>query len=116
MKSLGSRLWHGTAEKILVFIENIGDDNLRFALNTGHAMMCGESIEHILELAGTRLGIILVSAPVTDNLGQTYDMHAPIAASGPAVSRVTSSEVPIVFDADYTTWDDVYQDVRFIGS
>ena len=78
--------------------------------------MCGESIEQIVELAGTRLGIILVSAPVTDDLGQSYDMHAPIAASGLDLSVVTSSGVPIVCDADYRSWDEVYHDIRLLKS
>ena len=107
--------WHGTAEQTLAFIDEIDADNLRFALNTGHTMMCGESIEQVIELAGARLGIVLVSAPVTDDLGQTYDMHAPVAGSGLDLSALTSSGVPIVFDADYQSWDEVYRDVRLLG-
>ena len=111
------RKWHGTASRTLQFIKEVGEEGdgvLHFALNTAHAAMTKESPEEILEAAGDRLGLALVCAPSRDLLGQEYDAHAPLYESGTDVAPVLGAKCPLVFDADYRDWNEVYRDCAFL--
>lgn len=107
--------WFAKASEMLAFIEKIDAPNLRFAVNTAHLMMIGEKLQDAIAAAGDRLGLVLLSAPYTDAFGQHYDAHLPIHGADPDLSPLKARTVPVVLDADYSAWDDVYHDLRRIG-
>lgn len=102
--------WRPTGGKILEFIEEINEANLKFALNTGHAVINNESIDELAHRAGTRLGAILANAPACDRFGQYYDAHLPISNSVVNLKPLSGLNVPIVLDADYDGWNAIYHD------
>ena len=113
--------WRGTGGETLDFIGKVADSleplqakHLRFALNTCHAGLEGESVADAIASAGDRLGMVLLSAPARDLLGQSYDAHRPVKDSGLDVAFLKDLACMEVFDADYQTWDEVYEDVRFV--
>ena len=111
------RKWHGTAERTLQFIDEVGEDGgaaPRFALNTGHVAMTNEALVEILAAAGDRLGLVLLCAPSRDRFGQQYDAHAPLYGSALDVGPLKAVKCPLVFDADYRDWDEVYRDCSFL--
>jgi len=111
------RKWHRTALRTLQFIEEVGEEAegvLHFALNAAHAAMTKEPLGEILEAAGDRLGLVILCAPSKDLLGQEYDAHAPLYESDIDVTPVLAAKCPLVFDADYRDWDEVYRDCAFL--
>jgi hypothetical protein len=108
--------WHGTASAMVRFVSQIDAPNLRYALNTGHATMYGqtlaEAMESIME-SDAELGCILLNASLTDGIGQSYDAHNPVVDSGLDLSplRPLANDGLMIFDAQYDGWDDIYRDV-----
>jgi len=87
-------------------------DNLRFALNTGHAALTNESIDELITAAGSTLGAVLICAPQRDLFDQTYDAHSPAAGSGLDLSALTRLPDTIlqILDAVYPNHDAEYLD------
>ncbi len=107
--------WHATTERTLQFIEEVGKPNLRYALNTSHLAMLGENLRKSLALSKKRLGMILLSAPVSDMFNQALDAHAPVAGSGLDLSALRAyGNVLQVLDADFKSLDEEYQDCRAV--
>ncbi len=106
--------YHNSSQ-MLQFIDSVGADNLRYALNVGHVIFAqtgGESLADILAAAGDRLGMILLCASRTDMFGQAYDTHAPIGESSVDLSAIRNVTTVQVLDADYTNWNEIYRDIR----
>jgi hydroxypyruvate isomerase len=97
------------------FIAALGRGNLSFALDLAHVLQCGEGLAETLALAADRLGAVLLSAPVTDLFGQPYDAHAPLHTADADLSPLAALTVPQILDARYTSWDEVYQDLRALA-
>lgn len=107
--------WRRTAAEIVEFIERLNEPNLRFALNTGHAALTGESCADIVRQAADQLGMIIYSAEQTDRFGQSYDVHGPLDSMEPSMLALTELAVPQVIDTPYACWDDVYRSLRSLG-
>lgn len=105
----------GALEQTLQFLEKVQSANLKLALDVGHSAWNGESLSTAVQLAGSRLGMILYSAPRRDLFGQVYDAHDPIASSGLDVSAVTGlTGIPQVLDGVYADPDAEYRDCRAV--
>ena len=110
--------WHSCTKDMIAFIEKVNAKNLHFALNVGHATMLRESLAEAISVAGKQLGLILLSAPKVDSFGQPYDAHLPIHAAEidlAPIGNMIDATVPVVFDADYSSWDETYRDLRRIS-
>ena len=106
---------------MLGFVGEVGATNLRYALNTGHATMYGQTLVEAVEsvrAATASLGCVLVNASAADAFGQSYDAHKPVVDSGLDLSplRGLAEEALVIFDARYTGWDDIYGDVRAVSA
>jgi len=99
-------------ERLLAFLKDIGADNVRLALNTGHTSMSGELLAAVIKKAGKRLGMVLVCSTTTDVYGQMYDTHAPVAGSKLKLKAVAACGTPLIFDAAYQSWNEVYCDLK----
>ena len=97
--------WHGSVPEILHLIDELGADNLRFALN----MSCAD-VKDSLSRAGDRLGMILASAP-----GKSApEMQRPVSEGGVNCTAFKSVRVPVVLDGEYAGPDEVFKDVTAV--
>lgn len=104
-----------TAAMYLEFLNLLGEEDLRFALNVGHAAITGEPLAEILAAAVGRLGIILLCAPAKDIFGQLYDAHRPLVGSGLDLSALASCRAaPQILDAVYASADEEHLDYRMV--
>ena len=100
---------------LLGLIAEIGQPNLRYALNTGHLWPGAELPAEMIALAGELLGAVLLCAPRVDPAGQIYDAHLPVHGSGIDLAPLaTAGDVPFIFDAIYPDWDAEYLDVQAV--
>lgn len=106
--------WPGDANQMITFINEIKKDNLFFALNTAHVIQSGETFSKIIGRARKRLGSILLSAHQVDSFGQRTDTHIPIHSAEPDISSVQGARVPLIFDAVYENWNEIYRDIEFM--
>ena len=98
---------------LLDLIAAIGQPNLRYALNVGHLRPGAEPPAAVIELAGERLGAVLLCAPRVDLAGQIYDAHLPAHGSGTDLAPLAGAGDPLfIFDAIYPDWDAEYLDVQ----
>ena len=98
---------------LLDLIAQIGQPNLRYALNVGHLALGDEPLAEAIELARERLGAVLLCAPHVDVAGQTYDAHLPVHGSGIDLAPLaTVSDALFIFDAIYPDWDAEYLDIQ----
>ena len=91
--------------EVLRLIDELGADNLRFALNTSCA-----DVKDSLKQAGDRLGMVLVSAP--DRL--MPEIQRPVRNSGVDLSALRALKAPVVLDGEYAGPDDVFKDVTAV--
>ena len=111
----GKRLPDSAA--LLDLIAGIGQPNLRYALNVGHLRPGAEPPAAVIELAGERLGAVLLCAPRVDLAGQIYDAHLPVHGSGIDLAPLAGAGDPLfIFDAIYPDWDAEYLDVQALRS
>jgi hypothetical protein len=103
--------WYSSTKDMIEFIEKVGAENLRFALNTGHAMMAGETPAESVSIAGNLLGMVLFSVPKADSFGQKYDAHLPIHTAQIDLAPLKDVKGIKVLDAGYLSWDETYQDI-----
>ena len=97
--------WHGSVPDVLRLIDDLGADNLRFALNTSCA-----DVKDSLAIAGDRLGLILASAP-----GKSApEMQRPVSEGGLNCTAFKSVGVPVVLDGEYAGPDEVFKDVTAV--
>jgi len=97
--------WHGSVPEILRLIDELGADNLRFALNTSCA-----DVKDSLARAGDRLGMILASAP-----GKSApEMQRPVSEGGVNCTAFKSVRVPVVLDGECAGPDEVFKDVTAV--
>ena len=76
-----------------------------------------EPLDTLLELAGERLGAVLLCAPRVDLAGQIYDAHLPIHGSGIDLAALAGAGDPLfIFDAIYPDWDAEYLDVQALNA
>ncbi len=106
--------WYRKTSEMVEFIRKLNEDNLRLALNTAHLAMTDERLQDAIKLAGDHLGLVLLSASTTDAFGQSYDAHVPIHQSTLDLSPLKKLNVPKVLDAEYRSWDEIYQDLQKI--
>ena len=102
---------------LFALIAAIDEPNLRYALNVGHLWPGAEPLDTLLELAGERLGAVLLCAPRVDLAGQIYDAHLPVHGSGidlPALAG--AGDALFIFDALYPDWDAEYLDVQALSA
>jgi hypothetical protein len=97
--------WQGGVPEVLRLIDELGADNLRFALNTSCA-----DVKDSLKQAGDRLGVVFVSAP--DRL--VPEIQRPVKSSGVDLSALRTLKVPVVLDGEYAGPDDVYKDLTAV--
>jgi hypothetical protein len=97
--------WRGSVPEILRLIDELGADNLRFALNTS----CAE-VTDSLKQAGERLGLVLVSAPDR----RLPEIQQPAGSSGMDLSALRALTVPVVLDGDYAGPDEVFKEVTAV--
>ena len=94
-------------------IAEIGQPNLRYALNIGHLWPGAELPAELIALAGELLGAVLLCAPRVDPAGQIYDAHLPVHGSGIDLAPLAKAgDVPFIFDAIYPDWDAEYLDAK----
>ena len=112
----GSYSCFAGAAELLGFMDEVAHEALRFSLSLSHALLCAEDPRALLRLAGTRLGSVLLSLPRCDEFGQTYDAHLPICRGHADVDlrAFEGLRVPLILNADYGSWDEVYRDVRAV--
>ena len=102
---------------LLDLIAAIDEPNLRYALNVGHLWPDAEPPAAVLELAGERLGAVLLCAPRVDLAGQIYDAHLPVHGSGIDLAALAVAGDPLfIFDAIYPDWDAEYLDVQALST
>jgi hypothetical protein len=95
----------GSVSEVLSLINEVGADNLRFALNTSRI-----NVKDAISQAGDRLGIVLASAP-----GKTVpESQAPVSDGGVDLAALKTLQVPVVLDAVYSGADDVFRDVKAV--
>ncbi|MDE0448098.1 MAG: TIM barrel protein [Spirochaetaceae bacterium] len=101
------------AAAVLDLVAEIGQPNLRYALNVGHLWPGAELPDEMIALAGERLGAVLLSAPRVDSAGQVYDAHLPVHGSGIDPAPLSAAgDVLFIFDAIYPDWDAEYLDAQ----
>jgi hypothetical protein len=106
--------WYSRTKEMVEFIEKVNAGNLRFALNTSHLSMAGETLAECVSATENLLGVVLLSAPNVDSFGQKYDAHLPIHTAQIDLSPVKKIKAIKILDADYATWDETYQDIRMV--
>ena len=106
--------WFPSTKRMKQFAEDIGAENLRLAVDTGHVCMSEEALSDSVATAGDALGAVLLHAPATDVLGQTYDAHLPVHTVDMDLSAVAGAgnDVLTIFNAEYAGWNDIYADIR----
>ena len=97
--------WHGSVPEVLRLIDELGADNLRFALNTACA-----DVKDSLKQAGDRLGMVLVSAP--DRL--VPEIQRPVWQGHVDLTFLKTLQVPVILDGDHAGSDDVFKDVTAV--
>ena len=95
--------WRGSVPEILQLIDDVGADNLRFALNTACA-----DVRDALTQAGDRLGMVLAAAPSK----VLPEMQRPVSEGGVDLSALKTLNLPVVLDGEYAGPDDVLRDVK----
>ncbi|MDE0025699.1 MAG: TIM barrel protein [Spirochaetaceae bacterium] len=101
------------AAAVLDLVAEIGQPNLRYALNVGHLWPGAELPDEMIALAGERLGAVLLCAPRVDSAGQVYDAHLPVHGSGIDPAPLSAAgDVLFIFDAIYPDWDAEYLDAQ----
>ena len=100
--------WHSSVSETLRLIEAVGADNLRFALNTACA-----DVKEALEQSGTRLSMILISAPGT-SISTIPEMQRPVSGGKADLGVLKILKAPIVLDAEYAGPDDIFRDVQIL--
>ena len=96
-----------SAHEALRLIEEIGAENLFIALNTS----VDKDLKTTLSVVGTKLGLVLLSAPGTE----TPEMQLPLHYSGIDLQALQSLHVPLILDADYRNFDEIYLDVKALS-
>lgn len=97
--------WHGSVPEILRLIDDLGADNLRFALNTSCA-----DVKDSLKQAGDRLGLVLASAP-----GKLVpEMQRPVWEGQVDVTALRALKAPVVLEGEHIGPDDVFLDVQVV--
>jgi hypothetical protein len=97
--------WRGSVPEVLRLIDELGVDNLRFALNTSTA-----DLRDSVRQAGDRLGLVLASAPGPSGT----EMQRPLAQGVVDVSALQALKIPVVLDADYAGPDEVFRDAMAV--
>jgi sugar phosphate isomerase/epimerase len=93
--------WRGSVPEVLRLIDDLGADNLLFALNTSLA-----DIREASTQAGNRLGMVLASAP-----GKSVgEMQRPVSEGGLDLAALEKVQVPVVLDGAHAGPDDVFRD------
>ncbi|MDE0229092.1 MAG: TIM barrel protein, partial [Spirochaetaceae bacterium] len=101
------------AAAVLDLVAEIGQPNLRYALNVGHLWPGAELPAEMIALAGERLGAVLLCAPHVDPAGQIYDAHLPVHGSGIDLAPLSAAgDALFIFDAIYPGWDAEYLDAQ----
>jgi hypothetical protein len=97
--------WHGSVPEILRLVDNLGADNVRFALNTS-----GADLSDSLKQAGNRLGLVLLSTPDP----YTPEIQRPVFNRGLDLRALRELPTPVALDGEYAGPDDVFLDVRCV--
>jgi hypothetical protein len=106
LQNLASHRWGGSSQEVLALIEEVGAENLHFALNTAD----DPTISPTIQKAGARLGMILLSAP-----GQlTQEMQVPLSRTNIFLKGLESIDKPLVLDAVYADQHEVYLDIKHL--
>ena len=104
LQNLASHRWGGSSQEVPALIEETGAENLHFALNTAD----DPTISTAIQKAGTRLGMVLLSAP-----GQpTREMQVPLSRTDMSLKGLESIDKPLVLDASYADQHEVYLDIK----
>jgi hypothetical protein len=97
----------------IAFINRVGAENLYLAPSIGLLLAQKAKPENINQ---EKIGLWLVSAPEFDIGGHLWNIHAPLSSGdwNLKISEFLSikPQIPIIFDAIYHNWDEVYKDAR----
>jgi len=100
------------------FVDRVGADNLYLAPNVAMLLAQKTKPEDISESAKSKLGLWLVSAPAFDVGGHLQSAQAPLAEKdwGTQITAFLSlaRDLPVVLDAVYQNWDEVYKDLEIL--
>ena len=107
IKYLRSRPMAHSAHEALSLIEEIGAKNLFLALNTS----VDGDLKTVFPVVGNKLGLVLLSAPGTE----TPEMQLPLHYGGIDLQALQSLHVPLILDADYRNFDEIYLDVKALS-
>ncbi len=94
------------------FVNEVGASNLRVAVDFGHGAQSEKP--EAPDFSGA--SFVLVSAPLFDLYGRPFDAHLPLSGSALDLSLLAGvpAEAVIVYDAEYSGWDDIYRDTKAI--
>jgi hypothetical protein len=100
------------------FIRSVGSDNLYLAPSVGLLLAQKTEPMDMSELAKDKIGLWLISAPEFDVGGNLWNTHAPLATGDwrDRIAGFTSlaPDVPMILDAVYQNWDEVYKDLKIL--
>jgi hypothetical protein len=101
------------------FIDRVGAKNLYLAPSVGLLLAQKANPEDIAELIKGKISLWFVGTPEFDIGGNLWNIHAPLA-TGYWESQITrflslAPQVPIILNAVYRSWDEVYRDLQVLG-
>lgn len=100
------------------FLDRVEAKNLHIAPGMGLLLAHNISPDDISEPARSRIGLWLVSAPIFDIGGHLWNTNAALATGDwrDKIAEFTSlaSDAPVILDAVYQSWDEVYQDLKIL--
>ena len=96
---------------------------VKFAFNVCHSLSSKETPEDTARKYKEAISAILLSAPLKDIFGQTYDVHQPFAASDSEERIFNAARILyegakpdfVCLDASYSGWNEVYRDLSAFG-
>lgn len=97
------------------FIDRVGTKNLSIAPNIG--LLLGQKVKSVdISDYINNIGLWLVSTPEYDIVGKLWNTNARLS-SGDWHTQLKemisiNPQIPVVFDAIYKNWDEIYQDVK----
>jgi len=118
-RPIGSNGWQSvTAEigELNWFISQVDRPNIKMALNLGHMDPAKDNSEKMADTLKDKLGMVLLSSSTTDAYNQSYDSHSPAALHWKKMPWLKNLGVPVIFDADYKSTSEEYEDLKLLGN
>jgi hypothetical protein len=84
------------------------------ALNLGHMDPAKDNPEKMAVDLKDKLGMVLLSSCTTDSYNQSYDSHSPATLHWKKMPWLKNITVPVIFDADYKSTSEEYEDLELL--